>query len=74
MSKIGGKIIDGLCDALQYAEGETTSNKEHRVLIPERVDVRDVRQRLNSPKTVQGCSEPLRPPGARPNGPKMGQH
>ena len=25
-----------------------TSNKEHRVLIPERVDVRDVRQRLNN--------------------------
>ena len=39
MSKIGGKIIDGLRDALQYAEGETTGNKEHRVLIPERVDV-----------------------------------
>ena len=47
MSKIGGKIIDGLRDALKYAEGETTRNKEHRVLIPERVDVRDVRQRLN---------------------------
>ena len=31
----------------ENTEGETTSNKEHRVLIPERVDVRDVRQRLN---------------------------
>ena len=47
MSKIGDEIIDGLRDALKYAEGETTSNKEHRVLIPERVNVRDVRQRLN---------------------------
>ena len=47
MSKIGGEIIDGLCDALQYAAGETRGNKEHRVLIPERVNVRDVRQRLN---------------------------
>ena len=27
MSKIGGKIIDGLRDALLYAEGETTRNK-----------------------------------------------
>ena len=31
MSKIGGKIIDGLRDALQYAEGETKSNQEHRI-------------------------------------------
>ena len=31
MSKIGGEIIDGLRDALEYAKGETTSNKEHRV-------------------------------------------
>ncbi len=48
MSKIGSEIIDGLHDALQYAEGETENNKEHHVLIPERVDVRDVRQRLNN--------------------------
>ena len=47
MSKIGDEITDGLRDALKYVEGETTSNKEHRVLIPERVTVRDVRQRLN---------------------------
>ena len=33
MSKIGGEIIDGLRDALKYAEGETKDNKEHRVLI-----------------------------------------
>ena len=31
MSKIGGEIIDGLRDALKYAEGETKNNKEHRV-------------------------------------------
>ena len=31
MSKIGGEIIDGLRDALKYAEGETKGNKEHRV-------------------------------------------
>ena len=30
MSKIGlAKIIDGLRDALKYAEGETKDNKEH---------------------------------------------
>ena len=57
MSKIGGKIIDGLRDALQYAEGETTSNKEHRVLIPERVDVRDVRQRLNMTQNLHSSSD-----------------
>ncbi len=57
MSKIGGKIIDGLRDALQYAEGETPSNKEHRVLIPERVDVRDVRQRLNMTQNLRSSSD-----------------
>ena len=31
----------------ENTESETTSNREHRVLIPERVDVRDVYQRLN---------------------------
>ena len=31
MSKIGGKIIGGLRDALKYAEGETKGSKEHRV-------------------------------------------
>ena len=57
MSKIGGKIIDGLRDALQYAEGETEDNKEHRVLRPERVDVRDVRQRLNMTQNLHGSSD-----------------
>ena len=57
MSKIGGKIIDGLRDALKYAEGETTSNKEHRVLIPERVAVRGVRQRLNMTKNLHSPSD-----------------
>lgn len=57
MSKIGDEIIEGLRDALQYAEGETTSNKEHRVLIPERVDVRDVRQRLNMTQNLHSSSD-----------------
>ena len=57
MSKIGGEIIDGLRDALKYAEGETTGNKEHRVLIPERVDVRDVRQRLDMTQNLHSPSD-----------------
>ena len=57
MSKIGDEIIEGLRDALQYAEGETTSNKEHRVLIPERVDVRDVHQRLNMTQNLHSSSD-----------------
>ena len=57
MRKIGGEIIDGLRDALKYAEGETENNKEHRVLIPERVDTRDVRQRLNMKQNLHSSSD-----------------
>ena len=51
MSKLGNKIIDGLHDAVGHAEGRSEENKEHRVLVPEHVDVRDVRHRLNMTQT-----------------------
>ena len=46
MSKLGSKIIDGLHDALRHTQGRSEDNKEYRVLVPEQVDVRDVRHRL----------------------------
>lgn len=53
MNKIGGKIIDGLRDALKYAEGESRDNKEHRVL----VDTRNVRRRLNMKQNLHSSSD-----------------
>lgn len=47
MSKLGSEIIAGLHDALEYAKGQSKGNKEHRVVVPEYVDVRHVRHRLN---------------------------
>ena len=54
MSKIGSEITGGLRDALQY-EGETTRSKEHRVLIPERVDKNRRRVGLGDGKRAMLC-------------------
>lgn len=47
MSKLGSKILEGLHDSLEHAEGKSEENREHRVLVPERVDVKDIRHRLD---------------------------
>jgi putative transcriptional regulator len=46
MSRLGDEIIEGLQGALEYSRGNTEGCRVHRVRIPERVDVRDVRDRL----------------------------
>jgi len=47
MSEPGSKIIRGLEDALEYAEGKKKGYREHRVVVPENVDVRSVRRKLH---------------------------
>lgn len=43
----GGKIVEGLRDALSYAKGDVNSARTRRICIPDHVDVRSIRERLN---------------------------
>ena len=43
----GRKIIDGLRDALDHAQGKTSVARVHKVRVPDEVDVRAIRARLN---------------------------
>lgn len=47
MSTLGKKILASLADAREFARGRTTGRRVHRVAVPERVDVRALRARLN---------------------------
>ena len=43
----GRKIIDGLRGALAHAQGNTSFARTHKVRVPDEVDVRAIRARLN---------------------------
>ena len=47
MSALGKKILAGLPDAREFASGRTRGRRVNRVAVPERVDVRAIRARLN---------------------------
>jgi len=40
------KIVEGLRDAISYAKGDTTAGGVTRFQVPQRVDVRAIRERL----------------------------
>ena len=42
----GNRIIDGLIDAVDHANGGLVGVRERRVCIPDSIDVRAIRQRL----------------------------
>ena len=46
MSALGKKILAGLADAREFAHGRTAGRRIHRIAIPEQVDVRRIRTRL----------------------------
>ncbi len=46
MSKVGEQILDALEDAAGFAQGETEGRRVHKVVVPEQVDVRAIRQGL----------------------------
>lgn len=74
--KAFNKVMDGLDDALAYAEGDRTRGKVHRILVPE-IDVRAARKKLGlsqdrfaevfkiSPSTLRKWEQGAR----RPHGP-----
>ena len=45
-NSLGGEIVAGLENAVRYAKGSKAGTVEHRVEVPERVDVRSVRAKL----------------------------
>jgi putative transcriptional regulator len=42
----GSRIIEGLEDALAYAEGESAAGRERTVRVPDNIDVKAVREKL----------------------------
>jgi putative transcriptional regulator len=42
----GRKIIDGLREAVAHAKGDTSIARVHKVRVPDQVDVRAIRERL----------------------------
>ena len=47
MSELGARIVEGLEDALEFAQGETEGRVAHQVHVPEQVDVKDIRTKLS---------------------------
>jgi len=47
MSKLGESILKGANEALAHARGEKTKSKTHKVVIPNHVDVRAIREKLH---------------------------
>jgi putative transcriptional regulator len=62
---IGNEIIQGMEEAIEYIRGNQESAKVHKVEIPNKIDVREIREHLNlsrkefaesfgfSPRTLQ---------------------
>jgi putative transcriptional regulator len=46
MSALGKQILAGLADARNFARGKTAGQRIHRVAVPEQIDVRRIRTRL----------------------------
>jgi putative transcriptional regulator len=46
MSEAGKSILEGLQDAIAYAQGDTTRGKAHTVRVPDTVDVKEIREHL----------------------------
>ena len=47
MSTLGQQILEGLEDALEYAQGTRDGHRTHRVAVPREIDVKKVRQHLH---------------------------
>lgn len=47
MSKIGESLLKGAREALAHAEGKKTKAKEHKVIVPKHVDVKEIRLKLH---------------------------
>jgi len=43
---VGSEIIEGLQNAVAYAKGDTTKGRAHRILVPPKIDVKQVRRKL----------------------------
>jgi putative transcriptional regulator len=46
MSELGDRILSGLEDALAFSQGRRGKRRVHRVTVPQRVDVKAIRARL----------------------------
>ena len=47
MSTVGENILEGLQDAVQYAKGKTDGQRTHKMTVPEDMNVKRIRQKLN---------------------------
>ena len=47
MSELGKHIIEGLEEVLQYARGNPAGQRVYKVALPETIDVKAIRQKLN---------------------------
>jgi putative transcriptional regulator len=43
---VGSEIIEALQNAVAYAKGDATKGRAHRILVPPRIDVKQVRRKL----------------------------
>ena len=47
MSMLGEHVLEGLQDAVQYAKGDTDGQRTHKVKIPEDMNVKMIRKKLD---------------------------
>lgn len=47
MSKIGESLLQGASEALEYAKGDKKGSKTNQIKIPEKIDVKAIREKLN---------------------------
>lgn len=74
MSKVGESLLKGANEALEYARGNKHGTKTHKVKVPESVNVRAIREKLNmtraefaenfgfSPRTLEKWEQGVRKP------------
>jgi len=43
---VGSEIVEALQNAVAYAKGDHSKGRAHRVLVPQRIDVKQVRSKL----------------------------
>jgi putative transcriptional regulator len=48
---VGAEIVEALQNAVAYAKGDQSKGRAHRVLVPPRIDVKQVRRKLGLSQT-----------------------
>jgi len=49
---IGNEMIEGMSEAVDYMQGKATKSREHQIIIPKNINVRDIRKKLALTRTA----------------------